>query len=589
MHKKRLLIAGTDESNLKVIREEVNRSGDYKTSYVSSASECFNKANSKNFDLILLEYDLVDGNGVEVVESLIAQGVFTPMVMIIGADEKARGIQAIRKGARDYIVMDEDYLTNLRALIGLPVPRRKMAVKARAGVGQPDEMDIWAVAGQELEDEEFVVDDDDIEEILPLKEEEPPGDPAIGSSTIDQLILFQELERILLDSIDEPLGILLERIAETGCQIFRFQRSAVSMLDEGHRVYSRRIAIGYGSSKTRNINDGKVPRNVIDQLFEDRYRIRMVYREGVERSVTDYFNVQRPERRTQARRAVNQWEEGDVAVVRLMGEQEETIGFISFDAPEDGMIGEHDLFRNLELFGQWTSYAIAHHHRVTTLERRTRRLKRLLVTSNIFKLKLSRQELFNEIVWAIKFSSDFNLVGLGLISRKTGNLELKAVACDDKIKQNRLLELQFPTKGLLEIFRDEYRFGKSYLVLKQEPVFQNLKQVYYGATLAMRRSEGSWPTWGLLLVPIRTMESRTIGILLADDYVGTGMPVDDDIQMLEIMSNQFGIAIDNRSLYTRALRRIREIGKDEGEPEPDFNENPTLAIKRMADRIFRKS
>jgi hypothetical protein len=105
----------------------------------------------------------------------------------------------------------------------------------------------------------------------------------------------------------------------------------------------------------------------------------------------------------------------------------------------------------------------------------------------------------------------------------------------------------------------------------------------------MKRSEGRWPTWGLLLVPIRTRESRTIGILLADDYVGSSMPGDDDIHMLEIMSNQFGIAIDNRSLYMSAMRRVREIGKDDVEPEPDFNENPTLAIKRMADRIFRKS
>jgi hypothetical protein len=216
-------------------------------------------------------------------------------------------------------------------------------------------------------------------------------------------------------------------------------------------------------------------------------------------------------------------------------------------------------------------------------------MERLLVTSNIFKLNLNLRELFNEIVWAIKFSTDFNLVALGLISRKTGNLELKAVACDDKIKANRLLELQFPTGLLMEVFREEYRRSKSYLIHGPERVFQSYKQVYFGSALSERRLDGTRPAWTMLLVPIRTRESRTIGILIADDYTGSGIPGDEEVHILEIVSKQFGIAFDNRSLYMKALRRLREPDAAKPEEEYDFYENPTLAIKRMAERIFGRS
>ncbi len=435
-------------------------------------------------------------------------------------------------------------------------------------------MDLWAVADhREVESSDSASPIDDSSRIQP----------------IDQYLLFQELNRVLLDSHRDPLNMLLERAAEVGRQVFRFQRAAVSLLNEEQELFFRKVLIGYGISQARNTGNGTVPREVIDGLFGNRYQVKMVYRNGGPRSDAEYLDATKTERRTQSRRQSEQWEQGDVLLVRLRGERNETVGYISFDRPEDGLIGGRDLFHNLELFGQWTSFAVAHHAQVSALKKRVQRLKRLLVTSNIFKLNLNLRELFNEIVWAIKFSSEFSLVALGLVSRKTGNLEMKAVACDDRIKQNRLLELQFPTGRLLDVFRDEYKRGKSYLILKPEQAFRSFKQVYYGSGLSEEVQDGCWPDWGLLIVPIRSRESKTIGLLVADDPADSKLPTEEDIQVLETMSSQFGIAIDNRGLYMRVLRRIRELDRGEIEEEPDFHENPTLAIRRMAERIFRKT
>jgi CheY-like chemotaxis protein len=593
MHKKRLLFAGSDGSELGHIRETALRSGEMRVSSARSAEGCIEKATAKRYDLILVEYDLGDRNGVQVVERLRSLGVKAPVVVIVEEGQKARGIQAVRKGAVDFIVKGSGFSWKLQSVVReFAGVQKTVELKKTGARSSVSAMDLWAVSSAEHEDGRASEGRGfpESEEVLPERALEDASE-ASGSSSlpIDQFLLFRELNDVLLRYSREPLSVLLERIAEKACQVFRFQRATASLLDvEGH-LFTRRVTIGYGPSPMKNIHDGTVPRRVIDQIFEDRLRVRMVYRENEVRTLTDYFDAGRPERRLQRRRPTRQWEAGDVAVVRLVDENRDTLGFISFDAPEDGLIGGRDLFHNLELFGQWTSFALAQHLRVYDLEKRSRSMERLLVTSNIFKLNLNLRELFNEIVWAIKFSTDFNLVALGLISRKTGNLELKAVACDDKIKANRLLELQFPTGLLMEVFREEYRRSKSYLIHGPERVFQSYKQVYFGSALSERRLDGTRPAWTMLLVPIRTRESRTIGILIADDYTGSGIPGDEEVHILEIVSKQFGIAFDNRSLYMKALRRLREPDAAKPEEEYDFYENPTLAIKRMAERIFGRS
>ncbi|MCK4924308.1 MAG: GAF domain-containing protein [Spirochaetes bacterium] len=412
-----------------------------------------------------------------------------------------------------------------------------------------------------------------------------------GAHQINQYFLFQELHKVLLDSQGDPLNMLLERIAEVGRQVFRFQRAAVSLLNQEEALFYSRVMIGYGISQAKNAGNGTVPQEDIDKLFGNRCRVSMLYSNGEPRSDADYFAT-KPERRRLDRRPSGKWEHGDVLLVFLKGEKGETVGFISFDTPEDGLVGGRDLFENIELFGQWTSFAIAQHTQISAMKKHAQRLKRLLVTSNIFKINFNLRDLFNEIVWAIKSSSEFNLVGVGLFGvglfdRKTGNLEMQAVACDDKIIKNRLLELQFTAKALSKVFRDEYKRSKSYLILKPEEVFRSFKQTYYGSGLSEEKRAGTWPDWGLLIVPIRR-EKKTIGLLIADDPADSQLPGEEDIKVLETMSNQFGIAIDNRFLYRDVLRRAGELDRIEIEEEPDFQENPTLAIRRMAKRIFRK-
>ena len=440
-------------------------------------------------------------------------------------------------------------------------------------------MDVWAASSQQ-------------------DMEEPGVQPPVSTigmydkkKQVNQYLLFQELNRLLLDCHRDPIKVLLERAAEVGMKVFRFQRATVSLLNEKKAVYEEWVRFGYGEAMPNHSGNGAIPRETIDDLFSDRrFQVKMVYRENRATTYASRLDREKTEKRTLDRRRSDQWRDGDHVIIRLKKTKNETFGYIQFEMPENDHIGGRDLFHNLELFGQWTSFAIVQHGQVFLLRKRAKRLKQLFVTSNAFKLHYNLAELFDEICWGIKNASEFRLVAGGLFDGKGGDLKMKAVACDDKIIKNRILEIQFPKKALIEIFRkDEYKKSKSYLVQRQERVFRSFKQVYYGSTLSEEKKEGKWPDWGLLILPIHNRDNRMIGFLMADDPSDSQLPGNEDIEVLETMSNQFGIAIENRILYRKMQQRAGDIDIIEIEETPDFQDDPTLYISsRMKKRNARK-
>ncbi len=413
---------------------------------------------------------------------------------------------------------------------------------------------------------------------------------------VDQSVMISELMDIVHLSYTEPLNVILKRIAEVVCQIFGFQRSTVALLDRRKKAFVKQAMVGYstvdsGSIERRAI---EVPQEVIDRIFADRFKIKVIYYTQDQRESRDFISPGVPERRTQRRRPGTEWHKRDLILLNLSDYRGNTFGYISLDEPEEGNVPTRSTFHNLELFSKLVSMVIENFYRFSTLERRNRRLKQVLVSSNIFKLYLSLSELLKEVVWSVKFSLDFNLVSLVLISKKTGLLETKAVACDDKIKLLQIKELKFDLKDFGELLKDEYRQGKSYLITEEEKVLSHFKRIYYGSQ-TNGRYEGGWPYWALLLVPIKSREGKIIGFLMADDPQDCRMPNAETIQIMEILANQIAIAIDNRVMYVQAKEQIKseQEEKDE-ESEDEFYDEDVHdddyvggGLKKLVERFLR--
>ncbi len=370
---------------------------------------------------------------------------------------------------------------------------------------------------------------------------------------IDQTKMVAELSELVQLSYSEPLNIFLRRIAEVICQIFQFRRSTIALLDHRKQAFVKHAMVGYTEAEGRSIEQRalEVPREVIDRIFADRYRIKVIYyneSRGAERGDEPPAV---PERRTQRRRPLNEWHKRDLVLLNLKDHRGNTFGYVSLDDPAKGIIPTRSTFYNLELFSRLVSMSIENFYRFNALDRKTRRLKQMLADSSIFKLHLSLTDLLNEMCWSARYTLEFNLVSLILISKKTQMLETRAVACDDKIKQTQIRELTFDVRTFSELLKDNYRVGKSYLVDEEEKLLDHLKQIYYGAERNLRYGEG-WPNWAALLVPIKARDGKIIGFFLADDPNNCHMPSLETIQTLEILANQVAIAIDNRVMYVQA-------------------------------------
>jgi len=408
---------------------------------------------------------------------------------------------------------------------------------------------------------------------------------------IDQNIMVQHLLDLVQMSYTEPINVLLKRIGEVVCQVFGFTRSTVALLDRRKKTYVKHALVGYSESVAHA--DGRpldVPQDVVDRLFIDKNPVKIIYYNQELVSSEALHNPQSATLQPFKNSQETQWHPRDLVLLRLADHNGGQFGFVSIDEPLDEMTPTSTTFYNLELFSMLVSMVIENYYRYSTLDRRNRRLKQVMVNSNIFKLYLSLSELLREVVWSVKFSLEFNLVALVLISKKTGQLETKAVACDDKIKLSQISELAYDLKDFSMLLRDEYHRGKSFLISTEEPVLRHFKQIYYG-NLTNGHYQDGWPRYALLMVPIKSREGKIIGFIMVDDPADGRMPTTESVSILEILANQVAIAIDNRMLYIQGKEApqsppVAEMPEGKPEESKEIEETAT-GLRRLVDRFLR--
>ena len=385
---------------------------------------------------------------------------------------------------------------------------------------------------------------------------------ALARHQIDQKQMISQVIDIIHRSYSDSIDVLLKSLSELVCQVFGFNRSTVALLDPRKQAFVKQAMVGYSEKGPATSQNIEVPQKVIDKVFSDNSRIKVIYHNKEQRQLSSHLNNELVRNDSQETQPIEQWHKRDLIILNLADKNGHTFGYISLDDPIQGNPPTKATFYNLELFSRLVSVTVENYYRISNLERRNRRMKQILVNSNVFKLYYSLSELLKEVVWSVKFSLDFNLVSLVLISKKSGMLETKAVACDDKIKLSQIRELKFNLAEYSRLLHKDYQRGKSYLVSNPEPIFEHMKRIYYGPREDEEVYEGGWPSWDLIIVPIKSREEKIIGFLMADDPNDCRLPNKDTVHTLEILANQIAIAIDNRVMYVQAKEQIPEQARE---------------------------
>ena len=100
----------------------------YSTSSLRSALELFSV---QTFDLILLDLILPDATGLEAITRILASEIQTPIVIMTGLDNDQIALEAVRKGAQDYLVKGETTPKMLVRIIQHAIERHLIRKKLR--------------------------------------------------------------------------------------------------------------------------------------------------------------------------------------------------------------------------------------------------------------------------------------------------------------------------------------------------------------------------------------------------------------------------------------------------------------------------
>ncbi len=85
--------------------------------FAGTGAECFHELSKENYDAVVIDFNLSDMNGLEVLRSMNYKEYKSPVVMVTAFGDENVAVEAMKLGACDYIVKSEDYLKRLPATL----------------------------------------------------------------------------------------------------------------------------------------------------------------------------------------------------------------------------------------------------------------------------------------------------------------------------------------------------------------------------------------------------------------------------------------------------------------------------------------
>jgi PAS domain S-box-containing protein len=132
----RVLIVDDDIAQAEMVREFLHISGFGSVDNVKSIHSLWGRLKEHKYDIVLLDYKLPDGTGLEVLEQLASRDYQLPVVMVTGQGDERIAAKAIQRGAADYLLKSGDYLITLPALIRKSIRAHQLKLSVQRSLEQ---------------------------------------------------------------------------------------------------------------------------------------------------------------------------------------------------------------------------------------------------------------------------------------------------------------------------------------------------------------------------------------------------------------------------------------------------------------------
>lgn len=126
----RILLFEDDEGTALLTKEFLEREN-FEMDVAFNGAEGIDKAKSVHYDIILLDLNMPDLNGLEIFEELKRNNPHTVAVVITGSGDEGYAVRAMKNGAADYIVKSPDmsYLETLPTVIRKVLEQKWIALE----------------------------------------------------------------------------------------------------------------------------------------------------------------------------------------------------------------------------------------------------------------------------------------------------------------------------------------------------------------------------------------------------------------------------------------------------------------------------
>jgi two-component system nitrogen regulation response regulator NtrX len=137
----RTILVVDDEAAIRATLAQILTYEKYRVLQAASGAAALKAASAERVDAILLDIKMPGMDGFEVLDQLAAGGAFPPVIVVSGHGDIATAVEAVRRGAYDFLEkpLDRDRLlvTLRRCLEHLRVVEEREQLKARGGYRDP--------------------------------------------------------------------------------------------------------------------------------------------------------------------------------------------------------------------------------------------------------------------------------------------------------------------------------------------------------------------------------------------------------------------------------------------------------------------
>jgi PAS domain S-box-containing protein len=126
-----VLMVDDDPGQTEMVREFLRIAGIPNVEVVRTIRAMIEQLQTGRFDIVLLDYRLPDGTGLEALEQIKAKNLMAPIIMLTGQGDERVAVQALQRGAVDYLLKTGDYLVTLPSLIRKAVQSNQLQISVQ--------------------------------------------------------------------------------------------------------------------------------------------------------------------------------------------------------------------------------------------------------------------------------------------------------------------------------------------------------------------------------------------------------------------------------------------------------------------------